>query len=155
MIDQEAAEQFALILSSGVPQLDALRYLRPGVDTHTLQDELSSWMEDKRVQRAILALQGKSWESMGLEERLRFAIDKHYTEAAYFLYSHNYATLGGAEKQKADTCRSVIEAKLAGMAGKMDALTHFFDDLLTGKVALPPTQKDSSHVRSDHTPVSH
>ena len=55
---------------------------------------------------------------------------KHYNEMAYFLWTTNYASCDGAAKLKADTCRSAIEAKVAGMAGKESPLAAFYHDLL-------------------------
>jgi hypothetical protein len=81
---------------------------------------------------------------MSAEERIRFAIDKHYNEMAYFLYSHNYGELSGPDKAKADTCRQALEAKLAGTAGKFTPLDEFWNDMRAklaaqraGPVALP------------------
>lgn len=137
-MDKDQAQQFALILTSGVPPLEALRYMLPDMPDGELKAELQRWMRDPAVQKAILALQGKAWEGMSLEERITFAVEKHYSEVAYFLYAHNYADLVGAERQKADTCRQVLEAKLAGLAGKMDALTRFYDDLMKGRQVQRP-----------------
>ena len=55
---------------------------------------------------------------------------------AYFLYSRNYAELAGQEKQKADTCRTALEAKLAGTSGKLSAVETFWADVVSGKVKL-------------------
>jgi hypothetical protein len=74
---------------------------------------------------------------MDLNERIRYVMDKHYSEMAYFLYAHNYADLVGADKAKADTCRLALEAKQAGFAGKQDALSRFFADVTSGAVKLP------------------
>jgi hypothetical protein len=74
---------------------------------------------------------------MSLEDRMRTALDQHYNSLAYFLYSHNYTEANSSDKPKIDTARQAIEAKLAGQAGKLDALSQFFDDISTGKVKLP------------------
>lgn len=139
-IDKDEALQFALILSSGIPHIDAIQYVRPGLEAAEYKAELGRWLGDKRVESAILHLQGKSWQDMSLEERIKFAIDKHYTEMAYFLYSHNYSELDGPSRGKADTCRQVLEAKIAGMSGKMDALTSFWADVQTGKINIGGNQ---------------
>lgn len=143
MVEREQAQQFAIILSSGVPQLDALKYMLPEADAGTLKDNLPVWLADGGVQRAILAIQGKPWEGMSLQEKITFAISKHYTELAYFLYSHNYVELSGPERNKADVCRATLEAKLAGMAGKMDPLSTFLADLMAkrtgGGQRTPPS----------------
>ena len=49
---------------------------------------------------------------------------------------HNYSDLNGAEGQKADTCRQVLETKLAGLSGKMDAMSRFMEDVVNKKVRL-------------------
>ncbi|MDP2725952.1 MAG: hypothetical protein Q8P59_00270, partial [Dehalococcoidia bacterium] len=130
--------QFALMLSAGAPGREAILYFLPEEDLSTalVEATLQSWMRSKLVSAAIIASQGKDWQEMTGEEKIKFGIEKHYTEMAYFLYSRNYVELTGAEKTKADTCRQSLEAKLAGMAGKMDALTRFWADVTSGAVKL-------------------
>lgn len=140
-ITKEMARQFAIILSSGVPGSQAIAYFYPDDNPTSHKAWLDKWMRDPEVQKQILILQGKAWEERTIEEKIQYAIDKHYTEVAYFLYSHNYAELVGADKTKADTCRQVLETKLAGMAGKMDALTQFWQDINTGKIKLSTPAK--------------
>ena len=135
----DQAEAYALMLHSGLPPSDAIRYFLPDDDSVTpleINSTIRRWNGSKRVQDALLALQGKPWEGMTLEEKCRFAVDKQYTEMSYFMYAHNYAELVGPEKAKADTCRSVLEAKLAGTSGKLNQLDQFYADVLSGKVKL-------------------
>lgn len=133
---KEQAQQFALMLSSGMPSRDAIRYFLPEgeVTEGMIARQHDVWMRSKEVSAAVQALQGRPWQEMRVEERIKLAIEKHYSEMAYFLYSHNYAELVGAEKQKADTCRNALEVKLAGLAGKLDPLSRFYDDLISGKI---------------------
>ena len=136
----EEAHEFAVMLTSGMPPGHAIQYFTTIDAPAELIVLAELWSRSKEVQAAILKLQKKPWQDMGLEEKIKFSIDKHYTEMAYFLYSTNYSMLNGADRQKSDTCRQSLEAKLAGMAGKMDALSRFWDDVVEGKVALssPP-----------------
>ena len=74
------------------------------------------------------------------EQRLETAIKKHYNEMAYFLWTVNYVECSGNDKIKADTCRSALEVKLAGMAGQESPLSRFYHDMLakydhTGQVS--------------------
>jgi hypothetical protein len=62
---------------------------------------------------------------------------------AFYLYSHNYCDLSGNEKLKADTCRQALEVKTAGMAGKLDALSQFYADILSKKAGMPSLTKAS------------
>ncbi len=135
--DKESALQFALMLQAGMPSLDAVRYFLPDDCTEaSARQQHDAWMKSKLVQDAFLALQGKPWQDMSLEERITYAINKHYGEMAYFLYSRNYAEMGPQDRQKADICRNALEARQAGVAGKQDSLTRFFDDLKRGSIKL-------------------
>lgn len=136
MVEREQALQFALMMKSGMPPLDCLQYFYPQADAAELASVLPEWNRSENVRRAILQLQGKPWQEMSLDEQIRFAIDKNYSEMAYYLYSHNYSTLQGTDKQKADTCRTALEAKIAGTAGQLNPLTNFWNDIRTGKVQL-------------------
>ena len=138
------ALQFAIMLSSGVPSRIAITYFLPEAfpDGSVLAlHEL--WVKSEPIQKAILQLQGKAWQEMSVEERIKLSIEKHYSEMAYYLYANNYVDMVGAAKTKADTCRSALEAKLAGLAGKSDALSRFWDDVVSGRVQIrtptPPT----------------
>lgn len=121
-----------------MPSVQAMKYFIPStglaeVRFRALHDQ---WLASPLMAEALLKVQGKAWQDMDLDERMQFAINKHYTEMAYFLYNHNYAEASGSDKTKADTCRAALEAKLAGMAGKTDALTKFWADVSSGKIAL-------------------
>lgn len=135
-ITADEAQQFALILASGMPHLDAMGYLRPDLEGQDLKVELDRWMGSAKVQQAIVTLQGGAWQAMPLDRKIEFAIEKHYTELAYFLYRNNYNDLDGSQRAKADICRQTLETKLAGMAGKLDALSQFWADVQSGKVKL-------------------
>jgi hypothetical protein len=55
---------------------------------------------------------------------------------SYMLFSNNYIEANSTDKQKLDTARGAIESKLAGTAGKLDALSQFYDDINSGKLKL-------------------
>jgi hypothetical protein len=133
---KEEALHLAIMMNAGMPSLDALRYFFPDSTEIEVKEAHKAWMKSRELEKAILTVQGKPWQEMNLDERIRFAIDKHYSEMAYFLYSHNYAELVGGDKTKADTCRQALEAKLAGSAGKMNALDQWLDDVRSGRVTL-------------------
>lgn len=133
---KEEAFQFATILSVGVPSIDAIQYFLTEEEKTdpTLVDRVHRhFLQSGRVARAQTEIMGKPWQDMSLEERIKFSIDKHYGELAYFLYSHNYSQVSGVELTKANTCRQVLEAKLAGLAGTTDPLTRFYEDMRAGK----------------------
>lgn len=142
------------MLASGAPAREAIRYFLPEEDVLSGRqvDELAArWLADKEVQRRVVALQGRDWTELSLEEKMRLSVDKHYVEMAYFLYSRNYVELVGPEKAKADTCRTALEQKLAGTAGKLNAVEQFWSDVSSGKIKLTgaapssPTPSPLSH----------
>ena len=136
----EQAEQFAQMICCGMPPLEAILYFLPESNEEPPNNDIialaKKWQGSKRVARAVEKLSGGPWQGLDPEARLNLAIEKQYNEMAYFLYSRNYVELKGAERAKADTCRDAIERKMAGMAGKMDALNRFYADITSGKVAL-------------------
>lgn len=129
IIDAETGYQFALMLQSGLPHVDALRYFYPETDPNDLGPLVKEWISNKFVLSATRKLQGKAFQEMTLEEKIKCTLDLHYSQMAYFLYSHNYSTLNSQDKLKADTCRLALESKAAGTAGKMTPLTEFWADL--------------------------
>src|SRR5712692_4859010 len=131
----EQAEQFALMLGAGMPSTDIIRYFfESEKDQQTMHDR---WTRSRPLKAAIRRQQhDRSWQQMTTDERIQHSVEKNYNEMAYFLYAHNYADLSGAERQKADICRQALEARIAGTAGKLDAITRFWDDIRTGRVQL-------------------
>lgn len=138
---REQASQFVILLSAGLPASDAIRYFlgdEPdgGWTEAAIQRFLARWAAHPSVAAAQKRLMGKEWQELSAEERIKYALDKHYAEMAYFLFANNYGSIGGADKVKADTCRGVLETKLAGMAGKLDPLSNFLQDIMAGRVKL-------------------
>lgn len=135
---KDEALQFALMLRAGMPAAAAIQYFFPEEeDLEKVKKELKQWSKSKMVSKAIETVQGKPWVDMSLDEQMKFCIDKHYAELAYYLYSHNYNDLTGIERQKADICRQTLEAKLSGSIGKMTALELFYKDIMSGTTKLP------------------
>ena len=135
--DKDSAFQFAVMLQAGLPAAQAILYfLPPDVDPGEAALTCRKWLSSSTVKTASAKLLGKSWTDMTLDEKIKVALDHHYAGLAYFLFSHNYTDLGQQEKLKADTARQALEAKMAGVAGKTDALSQFFNDINSGKIVL-------------------
>ncbi len=131
---EDEAMQFAVMLTAGMPPEEAIVYFFEDKDNALAAQP--RWLSASTVKAAIKKLQGKSWQHMTADEKIQLALDKHYTELAYFLYSRNYVNLQGQDKAKADTCRTTLEVKQAGLAGKMEPLAVFWNDVKSGKVKL-------------------
>lgn len=138
---QDQAYQFALMLMTGVPASEAVQYFLPDdlvVEADYPLKLAREWAKSKAVAQELVKLQKGEWTALTPQQRIQLALDKHYNEMAYFLYTHNYAEEHNpANKSKADTCRMALEAKLAGMAGKMNELATFWSDLMAGRVKVP------------------
>jgi hypothetical protein len=131
---KDQAFQFAVMLQAGLPAQDAILYFTDEIDDHVLEVLLREWLSSRAVNAASLSLNGKPWNEMSLDEKIRTSLDLTYSSMAYFLLTHNYGTLGRDDKAKADSARAALEAKLAGTAGKGDALSEFFADLRADKL---------------------
>lgn len=133
--DESQAYQFALMVMAGVPNEEALRYF---IDADVQPDPIQfaswakQWARSPEVMKQMVKLQHGSWVDLTPQQRIQLALDKHYNEMAYFLYTHNYADLAAhpAVKTKADSCRTTLEAKVAGMAGKLNPLSAFWEDMM-------------------------
>jgi len=126
------ADQFALMLLSGAPVTDAIRYfLDPLAGEELLAEAADQWPQQSEVLEALQRYTGgEAWHRMNDAQRLDIAIKKHYNEMAYFLWTVNYVEAAGQEKVKADTCRVALETKLAGTAGQESPLARFYHDML-------------------------
>jgi hypothetical protein len=133
---EEQALQFAVMISAGLPASEAILYFIESEDPAELAMLLKRWTRSKAVKRALSSLHRKPWQDMTLDERMRAALEQHYNGLAYMLFSNNYLEANSTDKGKLDTARAAIESKLAGTAGKLDALSQFYDDVNSGKLKL-------------------
>jgi hypothetical protein len=122
------------MLNAGMPVEHIMTYFLPDSTPGERSSVAAGWTRSRLLQDAIKELQGDEWHLLSLDDRIQKSIDKHYSELAYFLYTHNYSDASGMEKTKSDTARVVLETKLAGNAGKNDPLSQFYSDLKAGKI---------------------
>ena len=105
-------------------------FLPEAADETAVSAAVASWPRSSGVLKELQHLMGGlPWQEMRPEDRLRLALDKHYAEMAYFLWTHNYADLSGGDKQKADTCRAALEQRLAGTSGKLNSIESFYEEM--------------------------
>jgi hypothetical protein len=136
--DNEAT-QFAVMLQSGLPAGQAILYFTDSDDPGYVSSLSQRWVRSRAVGLALRQLMKKSWQEMTTEERMRYALDLHYNQLATLLFSQNYIEANPQDKIKMDEARKSLESKLAGTAGKMNALENFYSDLREGKIRLAPT----------------
>ena len=131
----DQAYQFALMLKSGLPAAQAIRYF---LESETqAQAALATWLMSRAVSAAQQTLNGgRPWQELDPNERIRLALDLHYAQLAFHLFSHSYADAVGADRAKMDTCRETLERKTAGTSGQ-SPLDAFWSDIRAGVVKLP------------------
>jgi hypothetical protein len=133
---EEQALQFCTMIQAGLPPSEAILYFIETDDPAEIALILRNWQRCRATKRAMAKLQSKSWQEMSLDERCKTALEQHYSQLAYVLYSNHYAEANQVEKSRLDTARQALEAKQAGTAGKGDAMSQFFDDIRSGRVKL-------------------
>jgi hypothetical protein len=131
-LTEAEAREFALMILAGAPVADIVPYFWVAhADEQTLIACEQLWPQQPEVQTAIEQLAGGDpWHKLSDEARWELALKKHYSELAYILWTTNYAEAEGPARTKADTCRTAIEAKVSGMAGRESPLAQFYHDLL-------------------------
>jgi hypothetical protein len=136
MPTEDQAFQFAVMLQAGLPASQAILYFVQSEDPGEIAHTLAKWLKSRAVRTAQTKLTGRAWQEMTLDERCRAALDQHYSGMAWLLFSQHYSEASSLDKGKLDSARMALEAKLAGTAGKQDALSQFFSDINTGKLKL-------------------
>ena len=134
---EDQARSFAIMLQAGLPAGEAMLYFTDSQDPAEIHALTDKWLRSRLVKQATLALMKKSWQDMNLDEKIKYALDLHYAQLAYFLYSNHYAEVEQQGKAKLDTARTALETKLAGRAGQGNELERFFADVRSGAVKLP------------------
>lgn len=129
-LNEFEAQQWALWSLAGIPNLEiAAAFLPAGTPEEELQVAADQWPRQTEVTKAVKELIGGDWESLSKERRWELGCEKMYADMSYFLWSHNYNELQGAEKQKADTCLQALERKLSGTQGEGSVLERVYEDL--------------------------
>jgi hypothetical protein len=129
---KDQALAFAIMLQAGLPPSDAIGYFYESIEE--AGEALQRWLRSRNLKEAQKVLLGKSWTEMSLDEQCKAGLDYAYAGMAYFLFSHNYSSMGTGDQAKYNAARQALEARLAGTAGKGDALSRFLDDFVAGKL---------------------
>ena len=132
----EQAQQFAIMLTSGVPASDAILYFTESIDPAEIGIMLRDWLSSKALNAAMRAVEGAPWEELSLAAKIDRSLQLHYAGLAYCLYRKHYAEVGPNDQAKLDRARAALEAYTAGRAGQNDPLSQFFEDLKSGKLKL-------------------
>jgi hypothetical protein len=139
--DETQAFQFATMLHAGLPPSSAILYFIESEDPAEIALIVGKWQRSRLVKKASASLMGGNWHEKSTDEMMKYALDAHYRQLSTLLVTTNYIEANQGEKGKLDSARSSLEAKVAGQAGRGDALSQFFEDLRSKKIALPGVGK--------------
>lgn len=125
-LDAELAAVLAKCLSAGLVPTQAMAYALPSVtDEETLKALATKFMADPLMLQAVNALNGGAWPDLELHARAKVAWDKHVSEMALFLVTHNVASMNSDEMKVAKDAREVLQSELKGTTDPDDPLAAF------------------------------
>lgn len=151
-----AAYEFVQLLHAGLGGRDAMAFLAPEwaaamvKEPGKLDAVVTAWARSRLVLAAATKLNHGAWHHLDPEARLAVALDKHYAELAYFLYTHDWATLDGTDLRRATDAREAIAKKLEGRTDADDSpMMAFMRALQDGSVRFDkPVQLDNLGPRT-------
>ena len=135
------ADAFIKIVNAGIPALTAVAYCASDVPYERHPIVLAAWLNDPLLLKSAADFNGGEWQDLAPDDRLDIALDKHFAELAYYLWSHNYASAEGVELTKAIEARKAIVEKLKGVGeGDDTPFVKAMRDLVSGAIseATPP-----------------
>lgn len=141
----DLAYAFVQLLHAGLSGPDALAYCAPEYRGALAEDTkhgasrlaawLTKWSRDRLTLAAATRLNHGEWHQLEPDARLAIALDKHYAELAYFLYTHDWASLDGTDLRKATDAREALTKKLEGTDAADDSpMVAFLRALQEGTV---------------------
>lgn len=125
IIDEHLAAQVAKILNAGLSQEQTVHYIVPGLRPAAARQLAETYMNHPLIFAAVNALNQGEWPELPKDKRLSIALDKHQSEAAYYMLTH---AIEGADKEvmgKLTYCRDVLEKSLQGGIDPSDPLAAF------------------------------
>lgn len=131
----QQARDMARLIETGAPAEIIVAFLCPELEESAIPEVARRWMKDRAVKAARFDLLG--WEQLPLEEKARVGLNRTYAAIAYHhKFSKPYTEQETSERSKTDATIPVLERFLAGTAGRGDATSRFFEDVLAGKIKL-------------------
>lgn len=117
----ESAYEIAKLLAAGCPIGVACAFVWPKYDASLVgysDDDVvrARWHEnvarDRLTLDAVTKLNGAEWQNLPKEERLQIALDKHFAECAFVLYTNNYSTAENDVKRTMDVAAERLMRKI-------------------------------------------
>lgn len=143
LLTEPLAADFVKLLLAGVTPIEALRFLQPAYWAYCNAHQRRAWLTEVQASSLVAdetdRLNEGAWQDIEAGDRLRLALEKHYAEMAYFLYTNNFAD-PSADRAKMTEAREAIVAKIEAGDGKGGSVFDVFLQKLAGRADLaePP-----------------
>lgn len=155
VLTPQLAQVFAQLLHAGCPQLKAVEYMAPHLSVEEMKATLKEWMAGGLIVEAVEQLQGGAWITLPAEKRYELALQKHLSEAAFFLYANNFNEVGGKESlEMFKQARELLKSELKGAVDETDPLQAFARFALEMAKAQTVTRAAESKVSVNLQPPS-
>lgn len=106
---------FAKLLTVGYPPEMAVKAMFPPMEPLQLTSTVAAWMADTRIHHEVASINGGQWHTLDKMKRFELAYEKMQAEAAFWMWSTNWATLSA--KEDLDKAKQAREM-LANVLGK-------------------------------------
>lgn len=136
------ALEFVKLLHAGLPADHALAYMAPDyyatIGEPARKTLVGRWLSSRIVLAATEQLHEGKWAKLPLAKREEIALDKTFGQLAYYLYTHDYATLEGPDLKKANDARVALMEKLKAtdVEGDETPMQRLMRDILSGNAQL-------------------
>lgn len=140
VLNAVTAAEFVKLQFAGLPYPHVMHYLAPEYWA-TLDDEargraINQWLASPLVAKAAADFNKGAWQDLARERRVELALDKHASELAYLLYTHNVNDIDDSLtlKKVNDARAALFEMQRLSQGGDQSAFARMVADLLAGTI---------------------
>lgn len=127
----DQARLFARMLELSMPGEMGVAHLLPELDPVMYPELARRWEKDPLVRAARFDV--RTWMEQTREQRMTRALEKAYDGGAIYLMTVDFVKAEAAQLAKCFKVVELLERKMAGEAGKTDAIAQFWIDMIAKK----------------------
>lgn len=155
-LNEKNAHTYVLLQMAGVPPRLALKSLKPSYYSRLSGDQRLTWRKDWDCSQMVVdaqdTLSGGNWETLTPEQREKAALDKHFSEMAFFLMANHFYTAWGDDLKKMTMAREALVERTqsnhdpnGAFAVMLRRLLHQSDSK-KADIGMPQVYEPSSHT---------
>ncbi len=110
---------FADLVDAGFSRALAAMVAEPELVPEAAEETAAAWERDAVVEARQRELMGGEWRTLTSQQRMVYALRKHYNQIAFFVATGNWGEATGAELTKLNVGRDVLE-KAGATLPKLD-----------------------------------